>query len=292
MIQRQAYRLFGKFSDKIQNQYLERKLKQSRLFIPFSMYLSIFFFGIFLIIIGGLLLEIIFLISYLFEMIEKQTFSALSYTVAAFVFGMTAFTFAACLFIPSLYAYDKKIKIEKQLPFAVNYMSAMAIAGVRSESIFKAMATRNLISVYGELSKEFLIFNGQVEFFGKNAPSALSQLSQETSSPLFSDFLEGAKNVSISGSSFQNFIVSKKHEYQSLAARRKEKYFQTLELLSEIYIISFLAAPLFMVILLFTTMPFSGSKTEQMRFLAYQIVPFLGLVFLLILEIVNEKEDI
>ena len=291
MIQRTSYRLFGKFCDKIKGRRFEKKLKQSRLFVPFPMYTSLFLFSIFLIGMAGFLSISLLCILYLTEKIEKQIAMHSIFWVVVVILGVTGVILMIFLSLPYLLAYDKRIKIEQQLPFAVNYMSAMAVAGVRSEVIFKTMAGKKLTSVYGELSKELSIFEVQTDFFGKDQSSALHILSIQTPSPLFSDFLRGAKNTFISGGSFQSFILSKKQEYQSLAIQRKEKYFQTLELLSEIYITSFLAAPLFMMILLFTTMTFSGPKSEQMKVLTYQIVPFLGIFFLLILEIINEKEE-
>jgi len=292
MIQRLAYRLFGNLSEKIKYPRLEQKLKQSRLFIPFSMYLSLFFFFIFLIAVLGLFLEILSFALYFQTLIEEQLLLVLTQFISVSVFGSMILLFLLFLMLPELRVYDLKIKIEKQLPFAVNYMSAMAAAGVRTEIIFKTLSSRKLISIYGALSKEFSQFAVQTDFFGKDNPSALALLAEETPSPLFSNFLTGAKNTFLSGSSFRNFIVAKKQDYYSLAARRKDNYFQTLEMLSEIYITLFLAAPLFMMILLFSMMPFSGSKIEQMKLLTYQIVPFLGVVFLLILEIINEKEDV
>jgi len=292
MIQRLAYRLFGNLSEKIKYSRLEQKLKQSRLFIPFSMYLSLFFFFIFLIAVIGLFLEILSFALYFQTLIEEQLLLVLTQFISVSVFGSMILLFLLFLMLPELRAYDLKIKIEKQLPFAVNYMSAMAAAGVRTEIILKTLSSRKLISIYGALSKEFSQFAVQTDFFGKDNLSALALLAEETPSSLFSNFLTGAKNTFLSGSSFRNFIVSKKQDYYSLAARRKDNYFQTLEMLSEIYITVFLAAPLFMMILLFSMIPFSGSKTEQMKLLTYQIVPFLGVVFLLILEIINEKEDV
>ena len=292
MIQRIAYRFFGKFCEKIKLPDFERKLRQSRLFIPFSMYLSLFFFGIFL--TGSLCLFLLsfFYLLYIMEIVEKSLLSAAVIAAAGFFIGVVCLISILFRLLPELRAYDRKIKIEKQLLFAVNYMSAMAAAGVRVEIIFNTMASDQFIQIYGALSEEFSLFVIQTNFFGLDYPSALALLVQDSPSPLFSNFLAGAKNTFLSGSRFQNYIVSKKHEYQSLAARRKDKYFQTLELLSEMYITSFLAAPLFMTILLFSMTPFSGSKIEQMKLLAYQAVPFLGIFFLLILEIINEKEDV
>ena len=292
MIRRIAYRMFGNFCSKIALPGFEKKLWQSRLFIPFPMYLSLFFFCIFSAAAISLLLIFFICFLYLSKIINDSFSFSLIFAAAVFFIGSVCFIFAVFLLLPELCAYDRKIKIEKQLLFAVNYMSALAAAGVRSEVIFKTMASGQFIQIYGALSEEFSRYAVQTDFFGKGNPSALTLLAEETPSPLFSNFLTGAKNTFLSGSRFQNYILSKKHEYQSLAVRRKEKYFQTLELLSEMYITAFLAAPLFMTILLFSMMPFSGSKIEQMKLLAYQAVPFMGIFFLLVLEIINEKEDL
>lgn len=194
--------------------------------------------------------------------------------------------------MPYFKAYDRKIKVDQQLPFAVNYMAAMAIAGVSIENIFKSMSHKRIHSVYPELSNEMKTISIQTDYFGKDYPSAFQKAADVSSSPMFSDFIIRSKNTMISGGSFQKFIVSKKHEYQSLAARRKEKYFQSLDMLSEFYMTLFLAMPLFFMILFYTMAPLSGPQTEQMSILTYRIVPFLGIVFLLILEIMNEREDV
>ena len=288
-----SYRFFGKAADKIRILGLNRNLKKSRMYISEPVYLSLLIFSIFCITVTLLFAEILVFALKKSEIIETEpTTIAIGICFVAFV--LIAVLMILFLLIPYLKAYDKKIKIEQQLPFATNYMAAMAAAGVRTEIIFQSFSETGKMTekVYDELSAEVKTIEIQTNYFGKDYPSALQILSEETASPLFSDFINGVRNTFISGGSFQKYIISKKHEYQSLAAGRKEKYFQTLEMLSEIYIIVFLSMPIFFMILFYTMMPLSGPETEKMNLLTYQIVPFLGVLFLLILEIINEKENV
>ncbi|WNY28551.1 hypothetical protein MmiEs2_07440 [Methanimicrococcus stummii] len=287
-----SYRLFGSVAEKIKTPSLELNLKKSRMYISSLLYKSMLFFLLFLVVMIGILAEICVYLMMSTEFIEELAAQTAAILVFLFLFVVFFLTFLTFSFLPSLKAYDRKIKIEQQLPFAVNYMAAMAIAGVSVENIFHSMSQKRIRSVYQELSDEMKTIEIQTKYFGFDYPSALLTLSKETASPMFSDFINSSKNTIISGGSFQKFIIAKKHEYRSLAAARKEKYFQTLEMLSEIYITIFLAMPIFFMILFYTLAPLSGSQTEQMKMLTYQLVPFLGFFFLLILEIVNEKEDL
>ncbi|WNY23151.1 hypothetical protein MmiHf6_04550 [Methanimicrococcus hongohii] len=291
-----SYRFFGKIAEQIKTPFLDQNLKKSRMYIPADIYKSLILFVSFSILFIGILIEILLLFLNLSGLIEKIQFkiaASLIFIAAAVIFILAIILVISIFcFLPYFKAYDRKIKIEQQLPFAVNYMAAMAIAGVSIENIFKSMSQKRIQTVYPELSVEMKTILIHTNYFGKDYPSALQKLSDETSSPMFADFITSSKNAMLSGGSFQKFIISKKHEYKSLADRRKDKYFQTLDILSEIYITVFLAMPIFFMIMFYTMAPLSGSQTGQMAVLAYQIVPFLGIFFLLILEIINEKEDV
>lgn len=286
-----SYRLFGKAAGKINLPFLNQNLKKSRLYFPSVLYLSLLLSVSFLIAVTGIFLEIgLFLLNAARLIGGEQTKTA---AVLICVLAVAAIVFAVLFFLmlPSLKAYDRRIKIEQQLPFAVHYMAAMSIAGVSIENIFLSLSHKRIRSVYPELSGEMKTIAVQVIYFGRDYPSALQKLSEETASPMFAGFIRSSKNTMVSGGSFQKFLVSKKQDHQSLARRRKEKYFQTLEMLSEIYITVFLAMPLFFMILFYTMTPLSGPQTGKMAVLAYRLVPFSGLFFLLVLEIINEKEE-
>jgi len=304
-IQKLSYLLFGWLCEKIEMPGFEKALKKSRLFIPFPVYLSMTCLTeVTAAAAAGILAAVFWLL-----LPDPVTFGAVTIgagtagtvTAAGQTFQipeaivllipaavLTAAVLIAAALLPYLYAYDKKLKIERQLPFAVNYMSAMAVAGISAETIFCKTGEKKMIPIYGELSKEFAVFAVHTTYLGKDDTSALDVLSKETPSPLFAEFIAGARNTIVSGGDFQKYMTAKKYEYQSLVKQKREKQLQFLDLLSEIYITAYLAAPVFFIIMMFATMSFSGVKTGQMSFLAYQVVPFLGVFFLLIADISDE----
>jgi len=289
-IQKLSYCLFGRLCEKIEMPDFEKTLKKSRLFIPLSVYLSVTCLAATAAVAASCILAAVFwqllpdFVTAVSLRLQMPEAAVLLIPSAA----LTAAVFIAAFLLPYLYAYDKKLKIERQLPFAVNYMSAMAVAGIPAETIFCKTGEKKMRQIYGELSKEFAVFAIHTNYLGKENTSALTILAKETPSPLFAEFITGAKNTIVSGGDFQKYMTAKKYEYQSLVKQKKEKQLQFLDLLSEIYITVYLAAPVFFIIMLFATMSFSGIKTAQMSFLTYQVVPFLGIFFLLIADISDE----
>lgn len=293
-----ACRLFGRFFEKAKIPFFEKKLRQSRLFLPLFVYLSVTCLTAVAVSAAALTVAAV---SVAFTDAAFTAFNALPQTpapptipimiaAATVFFGLTVWILAFLL--PPLRAYDRRLKIEKQLPFAVNYMAAMAAAGIPAEKILRRTGEKEAAAVYGTLSEELALISMETDVFGKDAPSALHRLSGETSSPMLADFLRGTRNAMISGGDFSEYLAVKKYDYQNRAVQRKEKHFQTLDLLSEIYVTVFLAAPLFLMIMLLTMTPFSGIKTAQMIFLTYQAVPCLGIIFWLTAEILCGKEEV
>ena len=288
---RTSYRFFGAAADRVQIPGLHRNLKKSRLYITESMYISMMIFSIIGIAASGFVgAAAIFILDEYGKINPENTvfiYAGIFFSTIILLIG----TLSMFLLIPYLKAADNKFKIERQLPFATNYMAAIAAAGVRTEIIFQSFSRKKSEKIYDALSIELKTIEIQTNWLGKDYPSALQTLSEETVSPLFSEFIVGVKNTMISGGSFQKYIQAKKHDYQSRAGRRKEKYFQTLEMFSEIYLIVFLSMPIFFMILFYAMMPLSGPDVEKMTLLTYRIVPFLGILFLLILDIINENEE-
>jgi len=277
--------------DKMENVSFNKKLKQCFFYVPQKSYLSLMFFIALSMAIAFLLIEISILVLYLSnKMAEETAFFFIKMSLITALFSIFVFVLFMITF-PYLYAENRKAKIEQQLPFAVNYMSVMAAAGISPDVIFQTMTDQKIKSIYGGLYGEFFEFQKQTSLMGKDIPAALQIIEEQTPSPLFSNFIAGSKNTFISGSSFQKYIHSKKQEYQSLFIRRKEKEIQSLDLFAEVYITLFLAAPLFFIILFYASITFSGPKINEISLLTYNIVPFLGIFFHLLLEIIDSNNS-
>lgn len=137
-----SYRLFGKAAEKMNLSFLNQNLKKSRMSFPAVLYLSFILFISFLIASTGFFLEIaVFSLNIANRIDEEQTRVA---TVLICIFTVFSIILAGLFLIllPFFKAYDRKLKIEQQLPFAVNYMAAMSIAGVSIENIFISMSQK------------------------------------------------------------------------------------------------------------------------------------------------------
>ena len=283
--------LFAGAAGKIENAAFNKKLKQCFFYVPQKSYIALALFILFLMAAAFLLTKAAILILFLQDHITEEAALFFVKILTFAVFSCAAILIGAAIVFPYLYAKNRKIKIEQQLPFAVNYMSAMAAAGISPDVIFQTMTDKKIKPVYDGLYDEFFEFQKQIDLMGKDIPGALQIIEDQTPSPLFSNFIAGSKNTFISGSSFQKYIRSKKQEYQSLFVRRKEKEIQSLDLFAEIYITLFLAAPLFFIIMFYASLSFSGPKINEISLLTYAIVPFLGVFFHLLLEIIDSNNS-
>jgi len=275
--------------DKIHIPPLEKKYRECRFPVPFQTYISIHLFFVLTVLAFFLFFETLFLLLFILNRNEKIVFG----TKIIFIVTLLLLLLILLLFFlyPYFYAQNRKIKIENQLPFAVNYIYAMAVAGVSFEDICETFSGLKTKNVYDAVSEEFSEGMRQNRFLGKNTQDTLMFLIETTPSPSLKNYLSGAKNTLLSGGSFQKYTEIKKREYQNAYQREKEKQMQSLDLLSEVYITAFLAAPIFFIILLYATVPFSGLKTSEAELITYSVVPFLGAVFLLISDISDHKNS-
>lgn len=264
---------------------LEKKYNQCRFPFPFQSYFSIHLFFIFIILFFFLSFEILFFSLFYFGNQKNEILLFGTKIIFIITTFLLLLALISLFLYPYFYAQNRKIKIENQLPFAVNYIYAMAVAGVSFEEICKTFSGLKTKNVYDAVSEEFSEGMRQNLLIGKNTQNILIFLIDTTPSPLMKSYLSGAKNTLHSGSSFQKYTEIKKRDYQNAYKREKEKEMQSLDLLSEVYITVFLAAPIFFIILLYATIPFSGVKTNEAELITYSIVPFLGAVFLLISDI-------
>lgn len=168
-----SYRLFGKTAEKIKFPFLNQNLKKSRMYFPSSLYHSFILFVLFFITFIGHFLEIAVFLLTIADVIDGEQAKAAAVLTGILIVLLVAFAGLFLFLLPYFKAYDRKIKIEQQLTFAVNYMAAMSIAGVSIENIFISMSQKRIRSVYPELSDEMKTIAVQVNYFGKDYPSAL-----------------------------------------------------------------------------------------------------------------------
>lgn len=266
--QRDSYKIFGgiakKWLEKEPN--LERNLLQARFKIRGEAYISYvlmsaiisLFFGF---VIVGLHLFVFYSIFYLSIPLLK----ILIYLSPLLFFLLT---YMILMIIPSIKANERKKNIDLNLPYAVNFISAMASANVNPAEIFKGLS---LQKIYGEVQKEALWIVRDVEVLGKDFITALHNAIARSPSQKFQDFLQGIIVTSISGGDLKSYFIQKSKSFMGESVIEQKRLLETLGLLAETFVIVVVAMPLFLIVMMSVFMMTEGGGGSSSSYL-YMII--------------------
>ncbi|MDY7082561.1 MAG: secretion system protein, partial [Halobacteria archaeon] len=174
LIDRFAYRIFGRYFKKRENRYagLRKKINQARMEVGYDMYLSRITL---LSIITGVLGALIgLLLTWVMASLGVFSSVTLSITLPSGVAGiieqyklfiagfLLTLVFASLLggitggilyYVPSFKAGERRRKIDATLPHAVTFMYALSRGGMNIIEVMENLADAQ--DVYGEVAKEF-----------------------------------------------------------------------------------------------------------------------------------------
>ena len=196
---------------------------------------------------------------------------------------------AAVLLYPFLALKSRRIGIDLALPHAIAYMQSLC--GVMNVySMIKQIFEER--DIYKELSDEFSFVVRDVEVMGASVLKALRNLAESTPSENLKDFLEGFILVIESGGDVKGYLGKKIELVRERAKKQMEMNMRTLEILSEVFVVLFVALPIFLAISLFT-MRILGTNLSRMFYLyTYVFLPLGGLIVLYLVDVMNVKEEL
>ncbi len=205
-------------------------------------------------------------------------------------FGMVVFVMFACctilflffIFYPRVRGWERKRKIDGHLPYAIGWMSFMAGIGVIPYVIFKKLAEAE--DFFGEVSREAKLVVKDVELLGFDFISALHNLASVTPSKRLRTFIQGAVTNSLSGGEMGSYFMSKSQEAMEENRRMFTDFISTLGMISEVYIIGLVAAPIFIIIMLSAMMMLRGTSPVILMVIIYGVIPVGSSMFLLIID--------
>ncbi len=203
-------------------------------------------------------------------------------------FGLVVFTVLACfvisflLFIlyPRVRGWERKKKIDGHLPYAIGWMSSMATVGVTPYMIFKKLAEAE--EFFGEVSQEAKLLVKDVELLGFDFISALRNLGSVTPSKRLRSFIQGAVMNSLSGGEMGTYFITEAQETMEENRKTFADFITTLGMISEIYIIGLVAAPVFLIIMFSAMMMLKGTSPVILMAIIYGVIP-VGSIMLLFL---------
>ena len=205
-------------------------------------------------------------------------------------FGLVVFIVLACfiaffllfIFYPRVKGWERKMKIDGHLPYAIGWMSFMATIGIIPYMIFKKLAEAE--EFFGEVSQEAKLVVKDVELLGFDFISALHNLASVTPSKRMRTFIQGAVTNSLSGGEMGIYFMSKAQEAMEENRKIFTDFISTLGMISEVYIIGLVAAPIFIIIMLAAMMMLRGVNPAILMAIIYGLIPIGSVMFLLLTD--------
>jgi archaeal flagellar protein FlaJ len=218
------------------------------------------------IIIGFILSFISTLILYL--LIPNNTTSLLILIVSSIVpMGIGLFY----LGMPTSKAKSRGKNIDRYLPYATNFINTMSVAGISPAEIFEALST---IKLYGEVQKEAKKITTELSMMGIDTITALKNAIVISPSTKFKEFIQGMLGVIQSGSELGPYFDRCVEKYMSDDLIERKRNLEALAIMAESFVVTVIAFPLFLVIIIsIMGMTSGGISFDFLFILAFLILP-------------------
>jgi flagellar protein FlaJ len=298
VIRRVGYLRFGRFLEswieKGRFERLNTSLKKAGMDISVRAYLGSAIFSSLL--VGILSVVIVTATSILLLQASNPTADMQSHFFPSILLGvvfgviLSILAYIPFLYWPQMKATDRRILIEAGLPSTASYLSAMSSSGVPPNRLFYSLAGE--ASVAPEISKESKRITRDIEIFGYDILKALRTASDRSPSERFSKFLDGMSATVTSGGDLTFYLSAEAKALMKMKEEETKEFIEQLGVLSEIFMILGVVAPLFFVVIiaiLAVISPDITALTIIMLMLTYLIMPILLLVMILLISTISRE---
>jgi flagellar protein FlaJ len=265
---------------------LRDKLLKARIFVPVERWLSK---AAFYAIIAALFAMVGYISLKFIILSLVSDFSLSIFDLAlTMLLGGIAFlaTFAGIYAYPGIMAWELKGKIDKNLPYAIGYISAMASVGMYPYAIFKKLSEAG--ETYCEVSDEMKLLVRDVELLGFDFITALKSLIDTTPSDHMRSFLQGAVTTALSGGDMGTYFINTAAEYMEERRKIYQEFIETLGLFAEFYVIGMVAAPLLLVVVMSIMVFLGGASLTGLAAIIYVVIPLGSSAFIVLIGTLSD----
>ena len=272
---------------------LSRDLKKANMEILAEGYVSMMIFTSFLAFVFGVLIALSFI---LFTYDVKTGFGIYGGPIFLRAVKMAIIPLALGIgtyFLLYIYPKTEKGDIEKninqELPFAVVYMSAIAGSGIEPSAIFKIIA---LSPEYPYLKKEIRKVLNQINIYGYDLVTALTNVSRNSPSQKLAELFSGLSTTITSGGSLSDFFQKRAESLVTNYRLERENFTKLAETSMDLYITIVIAAPmiLLLIFILLAISEFAVSLSPlYLTFLIIGMIAIINVVFLAILRVIQPR---
>ncbi len=253
-------------------------LKKSWLYITPDEYSSVMF--LFSILFSAVIADL-FAVLFLLKKVQ-WFFVPLSFVV---VFFSTNLGFRL---YPSYLASEIGNSLNLRLPYLVIEMAALSDTGMPVEKIFESMLDlepdRNTKKVLS-----FIVRNLKV--FGMDITKALDETIKRSPSKDFAEFLLSLRGSLLSGSEVRHFLGEYSKKVMIDKKINLRYMIERLNIIAEAFTTLFVVLPsiLIIMIFLFSMIGYKPIYTNYLILIIYAIIPLMGVMFILLLEVLRPK---
>tara|TARA_B100000029_G_scaffold496474_1_gene562845 strand:+ start:235 stop:1176 length:942 start_codon:yes stop_codon:yes gene_type:complete len=182
---------------------------------------------------------------------------------------------------PAFLESSRARNMDRQLPFAASYVSAMAAANATPSMTFKSLARNK--DIYGEIANDASWIYHSMEFMGRDLVTTLKEAVDRTPSERFAEFIQGIIGTVTSGGNLKLYFLNRSEYYAQQNRVHVKDVLQQMALFSEAYVVVAVALPIFAMIIAVITFWVSGAGVQleevHMYLLVFGGFPIIQLVF-------------
>jgi flagellar protein FlaJ len=284
--QRMSYKWLGRFSEKQVSEHLQKNLYSAHMEIRAGAYLSY-------VLLSTLLVSIIsfgffmVLLLFLFPMMHITLGIGLMifFLLLPFLIGLLTYTILVSL--PKSRGKARKKKIDLNLAYAINFISAMASAGITPTEIFKSLSKQE---IYGTIKEEAAWIYRDISLLGFDVITAIKTNIGRTPSQKFKEFLQGMVVTVTSGGSLKTYFMHKADQYLWENRNTQKQLLETLGIMAESYVTAAVAGILLLLIVIPLMMIISGQWNEIFLYvLILLVVPLIHIGFAVVIRILSQE---
>ena len=151
------------------------------------------------------------------------------------------------IFLPTQKSKARGKKIDRFMPYAANFINTMSVAGISPAEIFEALSN---VELYGEIQKEAKKITTEINLMGADTITALKNAIAISPSEKFKKFIQGILSVIQSGSELGPYFERCVNDYMVTDLTDRKRNLESLAIMAESFVVTVIAFPLFLVIIL------------------------------------------
>ena len=281
-----SYKWFGQFGEKRKNQRLQDALQSAHMEIRAGAYVSYVLLSTILVFLVSLIFSIslVFLIFPLINIVLNVGLVIFLLLIPVLISTLLC---VILLYLPKSRAKTRKRKIDLNLAYAINFISAMASAGVTPTEIFKSLSKQE---IYSEVKNESAWIYRDVSLLGYDIITAIKKNIARTPSQKFKEFLQGMVVTVSSGGSLKTYFMHKADQYLWENRNIQKQTIESLGIMAESYVTAAVAGILLLLIVLPLMMLISGDWNEIFLYIfILLVVPLIHIGFAVVIRIMSQE---